>query len=288
MSRLATTTVLLTTAALAFPAVAGAASVDASAHLETHALADSAAALQRVHGGVDRAKRLINRSESSLKRAYAITMAHGAQTSVHGMQTSAAFSAAAQTQGADLAAIVDRARGALKTAAATALSRTSRLEASLVASLADDLQQQQGPASAQQGDSVAAIGGDQASLTTSIVVTASGDGIGHSVQAGLDRATAVALVAQGDLAQAVADLRDRTQGESQSTMAGTHASLQKDGSVTAQAIRHSGRADVSFSIDNGSVTLGQLAQRSVDTGDGPAAASASGEAHVAVGQAGSR
>jgi hypothetical protein len=288
MSRFATTTtLLLTTAALAVPASAGAATVDASAHLETHSLADSGAALQRVHHGVQRARRLVARSESSLQHAYALTMAHGTQTSAQGMQASASFSAAAQAQGADLAAIVSRARGALKTAAADALARTGRLEAAVVAGLANDLEQQQGSMSAQQGTGVSAVGDHQASLTTSIVVTASGDSIRQSLQSRLDRATAAALVAQGKLAQAVADLRDRTQGQSQSTMAATQASLQQNGSAIADAISRGGRADVSFSIDNGTITLGQLAQRSVDAG-GPAGVSASGEAHVAVGQGGAR
>jgi len=287
MSRFATTAALLSSVALAIPAAAGAAPVNGSAHFEAHAVADSGAALAHIHQGAQRVTEMVRRSEAALSRAYTITMSHGAQTSAQGMQASAAFSAAAQTQGDDLAAIVRKGRGALKAAAAGALARTGQLQARVVNGLADAMDQQD-EVSAQQGDDTSSVGDSQAGLTTTIVVTASGDGIRQAIQNRLDRATAAALMAQARLQQAVADLRDRAQGESQSTAADTQASLQHDGSMTADVVRRSGRADVTFSIDNGSVTLGQLSQRGADTGDAPVNASASGEAHISAGQGGSR
>jgi hypothetical protein len=279
-------TSIITTAALAtalaLPAGAGAASVDAAAHLEAHAVADSGKALRQLRTSAEKAKESVDSSSAALKRAYAISIAQGNQSSAKGLDAAAQFSAAAQAQGDNLEAVVEKAKGGLKTAAADALAKSGRMEADLVARVAKGLEQQQASTSSAQGDDVADIGGAHASLTATIVVTASGDGLRRKVRAQLDKVTAVALQAQARLVQAVAELRDRSQGQGQAGMADAQGSLQKDGQKLNEAVARSGRADVSFSVENGNVTMGDLAQRTVDTGDSPASASAKGEAHVAV------
>jgi hypothetical protein len=172
--------------------------------------------------------------------------------------------------------------GSLRTAAASALSQTGRWEAALVSRVADRLQRQQSSASAQQGNDVATVGDEQASVTTTIVVTASDDRLREGVRKGLERTMAIALVAQADLAKAVAELEQRSQGDGRQGMADAHSSLSDDAHRIGDALRRSGEADVTFSVDGGSVRADDLAARTVDTSDSPATASASGEAHVKV------
>lgn len=280
------TAVALTAAAFALPAGAGAASVDAAAHLEAHAVADSGAAVRQVDASTQRAKELISRSAAKLRRAYSITTAQGAQASGRGLEAAAQFSAAADAQGNDLSAIVEDSKGSLRAMAASVLARTGRLEARLVAQVATGLEQQNDSTSSAQGDSVSEVGDDHASLTASIVVAASDDGVRRGLQARLDKTTAIALSAQAQLVQAVADLRRRSEGDGQAGMAQAQASLRKSGEQLSQAVRSSGRADVSFSVDNGHVTLGEMAQQTVVSGDSPVSASAQGEGHVAVDRGG--
>jgi hypothetical protein len=280
----------LSAVALALPAGASAGSVDVAAKLEAHAVLDSGKALRQVRSSAEKARDSVDRSAASLKRAYAITIAQGQQSSAKGLEAATQFSVAARAQGDNLEALVEKAKGGLKTAAADALAKTGRMEADLVARVAKGLEQQQASTSAQQGEDVADVGSAQASLTASIVVTASGDNLRRKVRGQLDQVTALALRAQARLVQAVAELRKRSEGQGQAGMASAQSSLAQDGEKLNETVRRSGRADVTFSADsNGNVTMGDLSQRTVDAGsDSPASASAQGEAHVAVDRGGRR
>jgi hypothetical protein len=281
MFRSATTTAAITALALGLPAGATAAPVDASIHAEAHAVVDSANALQMARAGADRAKALVQRSEAEMHKAYEDSKSQG-------LEASAKFGAAAHEQSAKLAALVRTSHGSLRAAAAKALSQTGRWEATLVAKTADRLDEQQSSASAQQGDTVATIGDDQASITTTIVVTASDEGLRDSLRSGLDKATAYALLAQADLAQAVERLKQRSEDEGQQSMADAQSSLHEDGQKVADAVQSSGRADVSFTVDGGSVRMDDLAVGTVDPSNSPVQASATGEAHVSVNGGGRR
>lgn len=289
MFRTATTTAALTALALGIPAAAGAASnIDVSAHAEIHAVADSAQALRMARVSADKARAAVRHSEDALGRAYHATVSQGEQSSEQGLEASAQFGAAAHAQSAKLAALVRTSHGSLRTAAAKALSQTGRWEATLVSRIADGLSQQQSSASAQQGTDVATVGNDQASVTTTIVLTASDQGLRDGLRNVLDRTTATALVAQADLAQAVSDLRQRSQEQGQKTMTDAKTALHEAGQKVADAVQSSGEAGVSFTVDGGTVRMDDLAMRTVDPGSAPASASASGEAHVSVGGGGRR
>lgn len=274
----------LSAAALGLPGVAGAAPVDASARLEVHAVADSARAVSLARSSSQRALAAVKRSEARMKRAYALTVARGRAESGSTLAAAVRFSAAADAQGDRLATLVERSRGSLKAAAADALARSGRMQAALVAGIARGLERQQGGASAEQSSGVSDAGGSQASLTATIVVAASDDGLRRALRTRLDEATAAGLRAQARLAAAVADLAARSQSQGRDGMAATEVQLRRHARALRAALQRSGRADVAFSVDGGRVTLGELAMRGADAGqDGPAIASASGEAHVSVG-----
>lgn len=276
MSRLTlTTTTALAAAALAFPAGASAASVEAAAHFEAHAVANSDKALDNVRGSAAKAKRLVARSQAAMKKAYAITVDQGNQSKAKGLEAAAQFSAAAKAQGDDLQAIVDKGKGGVKAAAADALAKTGRMEAELVAKVAKGLERQQTDASESQGDGVSDVGGAQADLTASIAVAASEQGLRNAAQKQLDKATAASIKAQARLAEAVAELRNRTEEQDNGSMASAQASLQRSAADMADALRRSGRWEVSF-------------EKTAGTGDGPASASAYVRAHAVVEHGGRR
>jgi hypothetical protein len=246
MSRLTITTTVLAAAALALPGAAFASPVEAAAHLEAHAVVDSGSALDQVHGSAAKAKRMLQRSELALKRAYAISVAQGHESSAKGIDAAAKFSASAQAQGENLSAIVEKSRGSLKTAAADTLAKTGRMDAALTARVAKQLEAQQTSASTEQGQDVAAVGGNQADLTATIALTASGQGLHDAAQEQLDKATQASVKAQARLVKAVSDLRDRTEENGQGSMSSAQVSLQHGLAGVADALRRSGRWDVSF------------------------------------------
>lgn len=275
MSRLSiTTTAALAAAALALPAGAAAAQVDAAAKLEAHAVVSSAKALSQVRESAGKVKRTIQRSELALKRAYKITVAHGQQASAQGLEASASFSAAAQAQGENLSAIVERSEGSVKTAAAEALATTGRMEAAIVARVAGDLEAQQETASPEQGDDVASVGDAQAQLTATLAVTASSTGLRTAVEKQLDTTTAVSVKAQARLVEAVTELRERSEAQGQAGMASAQASLEESGEFMADALRRSGRWEVSY--------------ETTGTGEGPVTVSATVQAHAVVEHGGRR
>lgn len=276
MSRLTiTSTAALAAAALAIPAGTAAAQVDAAAKLEASAVVSSAKALSQVRDSAVKVKRAIARSELALKRAYKITIAQGQQASAQGLEASASFSAAAQEQGENLSAIVDRSEGSVKTAAADALATTGRMEAALVARVASDLEGQQGTASAEQGEDVASVGDAQAQLTATLAVTASSTGLRTAVEKQLDKTTAVSVEAQARLVEAVTELRERSDAQGQAGMASAQASLEESGETMAEALRRSGRWAVSY-------------EKTIGTGEGPVTVSATVQARTVVEQGGRR
>lgn len=276
MSRLTiTSTAALAAAALAIPAGTAAAQVDAAAKLEANAVVSSAKALSQVRDSAVKVKRTIQRSEMALKRAYKITIAQGQQASAQGLEASASFSAAAQEQGENFSAIVERSEGSVKTAAADALATTGRMEAALVARVAADLEAQQGTASAEQGEDVASVGDDQAQLTATLAVTASSTGLRTAVEKQLDKTTAVSVKAQARLVEAVTELRERSDAQGQAGMASAQASLEESGETMAEALRRSGRWAVSY-------------EKTIGTGEGPVTVSATVQARAAVEHGGRR
>lgn len=276
MSRLTITTTVLAAAALAVPgAAAVAAPIDVAAKLEARAVVDSAKALGQVNAAAAKAKRTIKRSELALKRAYKLTVAQGQHATAEGLEASASFSAAAQAQGENLSLIVDRSKGSLKTTAAEALATTGRMEAALVARVADGLEEQDGSASAEQGKDVAAVGDDQAQLTATIALTASTAGLRDAIESQLDKTTAVSVKAQARLVEAVTELRERSEAQGKAGMASAQASLERSGEDMAEALRSSGRWEVSY-------------EKSIGTGEGPATVSATVQAHAVVDHGGRR
>lgn len=275
MSRLSITTTALAAAALAIPAGAAAAPVDVAAKFEARAVVDSAKALNEVRDSATKAKRMIKRSELALKRAYKITVSESKQASAQGLEASASFSAAAQEQGENLSDIVERSKGSLKTAAADALAKTGRLEAALVARVAEGLEAQQESASAEQGEGVASVGDDQAQLTATIAVTASSTGLRNAVEDELDKATAASVKAQARLVEAVTELRQRSEEQGKAGMASAQASLERSGEDMAEALRRSGRWEVSY-------------EKTISSGEGPATVTATVQAHAVVDQGGRR
>ena len=273
MSRFTISTVLAA-AALVVPATAVAAPIDASAHLEAHAVADSAQAVRLAKNAAGRAREAVQRSTAELKRAHAMTVAHSQQASADGSAMSAQFSAAAEAQGQNLADVVESSQGRLKRAAADALAKTTALQAGLAKKVAAQLERQNEAATSQQGDDVTQVGGSNASLAATVAVTVSGENLKQGLRRQLDKVTDAAMVAQAKLIAAVADLRQRTESDGQGNMAATQSSLQQGGCDMARAIRRSGRTDTAFS-------------KSWSSDDGSAAASLSGEAHVRVDDGGS-
>jgi hypothetical protein len=269
MSRLTiTTTALAATAALALPGAAAAAPVDAAAQLEAHAVIDSAKALDQLRGNAAKAKRMIQRSELALTRAYRITREEG-------LDASAKFAASAEAQGENLSAIVERSNGAVKRSAAEALAKTTQMEADLVARAADDLDAQQQSTSAEQSEDVSSLGADHASLTATIAVTASGGGLRKAVQREMDSATAMSVKAQADLVEAVENLRSRSEAQGQASMVSLQASLARSGRSLADALERSGRWEVSYG-------------KTIGTGEGPVSATATVQAHAVVDHGGRR
>jgi len=275
MSRLTITTTALAAAALAIPAGAGAAPVDAAVKLEAHAVADSAKALSLVRDSSMKAQRTIRHSERALRGAYKITIARGEHASADGLEAATTFSASAQAQGENLSAIVERSRGSLKTAAADALATTGRMEAALVARVAEGLDDQQESNSVEQGDDVASVGGDHAQLTATIALTASGAGLRDAVEDRLDRTTEASIKAQARLVEAVAELRQRSQAQGEAGMASAQESLKSSGEDMVAALLRSGRWEVSY-------------EKTISSGEGPATVSTTVQAHAVVDHGGRR
>lgn len=264
MFRIIPPAVALSTAALALPAGAGA-QVDVSVHAEAHAVADAGRAAQLAHRSAAAARRAVADSQASMQRAYALTIRHGRDATAQGMEAAVRFSAAADAQGDRLQRVVERSRGRLKAAAAQALARTGSWEARVVQAAAQGLQRG-------QDEQAAAIGDSQSDVAATLVVTASSDELRSRARKAIDTATARALKALSELAGAV-----RREGGAQAQSAMHAAGLQ-----VAGAVRRSGRADLVFSVDGGTVTLNQLALRTLDMSGSPVQASASGDAHVVV------
>lgn len=276
MSRLTlTTTAALAVAALSLPAGAGAAPIDAAVKLEARAVADSAKALSMARDSTAKAKSVVRRSESALRRAYKISIAESQKSSADGLEAAAAFSASANAQGENLSTLVERSKGSTKAVAADALADTGRMEATLVARVAEGLEAQRQGASAQQCDDVASVGEDQAQLTATLALTASGEGLRDAVQKQLDRTTAASIEAQARLVEAVAALRERSEAQGEASMISAQASLKRSGEEMAAALRRSGRWDVTY-------------EKTISTGDGPATVSATVAAHAGVESGGRR
>lgn len=265
MFRITPPAAALTLAALALPAAASA-GVDASVKAEASAVAGAGKAAQLVDRSAAAAREAVARSQASMRRAYTLTVRHGRDASAQGMQAAVRFSAAAEAQGEQLQSVIDGSRGRVKAAAAQALARTGTWEARVVGVAAQDLQRGQDEQAAQLGDT-------QSGVAVSLVAGASSEGLRRSARRTLDVATARGLKALSALAAAV-----KRRGDAQAQSAMHDAGLQ-----VTQAVRGSGRADLTFSVGGGTVTLGQLALRTMDTSASPAQASASGEAHVVVG-----
>lgn len=276
MSRLSiTTTAALAAAALVIPAGAGAAPVDVAAKLEAHAVVSSEKALSQVRASAAKVKRTIQRSELALKQAYEITVAEGQRAKADGLEASASFSAAAQAQGENLSAIVERSTGSVKTTAAGALAATGRMEAEIVAQVAADLEAQQDSASSEQGEDVASVGDAQAQLTATMAVTAASTGLRNAVAGQLDATTALSVKAQARLVEAVTELRERSEAQGQAVIASAQASLEQSGEFMAEALRRSGRWEVSYEETTG-------------TGEGPVTVSATVQANAVVEHGGRR
>jgi hypothetical protein len=280
MFRITTTTAALATLALALPGAAAAGPLEASAHLEAHAVLDSGKAVALAHSSADKAKDLVGRSEARMKRAYDITVQQGNSASAQGLEASAQFSSSAQAQGDKLAELVRRSRGSLKAAAADALARTGRLQAALVARISKGVSEQQDNASQEQAQGISEVGDDNASLTATIVVTASGNGVKPGLRRALERTGEKVREAHGRLMAAVAELRKRSEGQGQQAMGQTQSSLAQDDCQMSRAVRDSKNVDVTASAQDGNVKVGDT--NVADTGDHSGAVAASGEAHVAV------
>jgi hypothetical protein len=280
MFRITTTVVTLATLALAFPGGAAAGPVEASAHLEAHAVADSGKALALAKSSAGRAKELVRSSEAKMKQAYGITVGQGQAASAQGLEASAQFSSSAQAQGDKLAELVQRSRGGLKAAAAKALAETGQMQATLVARLAKGIEQQEEGGSTDQAEGIGEVGADNASLTATIVVSASGQGLKSSLRRALERVGVAVRAAHGRLLAAVSELRSRSEGQGEAAVAQTQSSLEQDDCEMAAAANGSKRADASFSAQNGGVTVGD--QTVADSGPSSDAVSATGDAHVAV------
>jgi hypothetical protein len=280
MFRISITAAALATAALALPGAAAAGPLEASAHLEAHAVLDSGKAVALAHSSADKAKDLVGRSEARMKRAYELTVQQGNAASAQGLQASAQFSSSADAQGDKLAELVRRSRGSLKAAAADALVRTGRMQAALVAKIGKGVSEQQGNASEQQAQGISEVGDDNASLTATIVVTASGEGLEQRLRGALQRTGAKVRDAHGRLMAAVAELRKRSEGQGQQAMGQTQSSLAQDDCEMSRAVRDSKNVDVTASAQDGNVKVGDT--NVADTGDRSGAVSASGEAHATV------
>ena len=279
MFRITTTTAALATLALALPGTAAAGPLEASASLQAHAVLDASKAASLAKSNGDKAKELIARSEAEMKKAYALTVAQGQSAQGKGLEASAQLSSSAQAQGDKLSAIVDRSKGSLKSAAADALAKTGELQAKLVDRVAKGVKQQDDSASATQAQGISNVGSDNASLTATIVVTASGDGVKPGIRRALERAGEKVRDAHGKLMSAVAELRKRSEGQGQEAMGQTQSSLSKDDCQMNQAFDGSKQADAKFAAQDGDVRVGD---KDVDTGTGSGVASATGEAHVSI------
>lgn len=263
MFRISSTTALMTAAAMALPGAASA-KVDASIHAEAHAVVDGAKAVALAKDSAARAEAAVERSRDSMHKAYVMTVGKG-------QQATASFSAEADAQAEKLGQVVRRSHGSLRAAAVKALADTGRWQATLVSGTAQRLQDGKTETTTQLGD-------DSAGLTATIVLTASSDGLAKSLRGKLDEAAARTLKALADLADAVRRGSDEQ----------AKAAMDDDGEQVADAVDRSGRADVTFSVDGGTVTLGQLALRTVDTSESPVQAQASGEGHLVLGGGGRR
>lgn len=269
MTRLTVTTAALAAVALAVPAGAGAAPIDVAIKLEARAVADSARAVSLVRDSAVKASSAVRQSQRQLRRAYVITLAQGSQTSSKGMQAAAAFSASAETQGDHLSTLVERSHGSVKTTTAKALASIGRMEAELISRVAEGLGTQKEATSEHQGAAAASLGDDQAQLTATLALTASSTGVREAAQEQLDKTTAASVRAQARLVQAVAELRQRSEDQGEAGMASAQASLKRSSDEMVAALRRSGRWEVSYA-------------KTVATGDGPVAASATVDAHLVV------
>lgn len=279
MFRITTTTAALATIALAVPGAVAASPIEASAQLEAHAVLDSGKALAVAKSNADRAKDLVQRSEAQMKKAYALTVSQGQSAKGKGLDASAQFSSSAQAQGDKLAALVESSKGSLKAAAADALAETGELQAKLVKRVADGVKRQDESASASQAQGIGEVGSDNASITATIVVTASGNGVKPGLRRALERAGSEVRKAHGKLLDAVAELRKRSEGQGQEAMGRTQSSLSEDDCQMGQAINGSKRADANFAAQNGEVKVGDQGVGAPGATD---AASATGEAHVSI------
>jgi hypothetical protein len=267
MSRLTITTTALAAVALAVPGAA-AASADVAAKFEASAVVNSANALDQARGDAAEARQSIERSSLALQHAYRVARDRG-------VEAGAKFAAAADEQGDNLAAIVERSKGALQRKAAESLSKTTALEAKMASNVADDLEQRDEGTSSKESQQVSSLGDDHASLTATIAVTASDEGLRDAVQRHMDSATAASVKAQADLVKAVQDLKDRSEAERQRSMSSLQASLERSGSDMAAALERSGRWEVSY-------------EKTIGTGEGPATASVTVQAHAVVDAGGRR
>ena len=249
------------------PGAAQAAPVQAAVKLEATAVVNADKAVDLARSNARKAGQAVARSEQAMQRAYRITLDEGRAASVK-------FSAAAEAQGESLAAVVERSQGRLKAKAADALAETGRMEATLVARLADELERAD-RASDEQGEAAGAMGDDHASLTAEIAVTASEEKLRDALQRELDTVTRKSVEAQTRLASAVSELRKRSEGESQASMAKAESSLEENVTDVVAALRRGGRWDVSY-------------EKTVGSEGDPVQVTVAARGHVSVGQGGRR
>lgn len=262
-----TATAVAAASVVLLPGAAQAQGVQAAAKLEATAVVQSDKAVDLARSNAAKAEAAVQRSEAAIKRAFTMTVDEGRKAYV-------SFSAAAEAQGDNLAAVVDKARGDLKKEAADAMATTGRLEAQLVSKLSKQLENSD-QASAQQGDTAASVGDSHASLTADIAVTASEANLRGALQRELDAVTKRSVEAQARLAAAVAELRERSEGQGEQSMATAEGSLADSVSDLVALLRSGGRWDVSY-------------DKTVGGENDPVQVSVAARAHASVGQGGRR
>lgn len=257
MFRKTTTIATLAAASVTLlPGAAQAGDVQAAAKLEASAVVNSDRAVDLARENARKAEALVNRSEAAMKQAFAKSVDEGKAAYVK-------FSAAAEAQSENLSTVVEKSRGELEREAADALAATAKMEATLVARLAQELERSD-EASSEQGEAAADMGGDHASIAAEVAVVLSTDNLQAGVRRELDATARKSAEAQARLAAAVEELRQRSEGESKSFLAGL-----------ADALARGGRWDVSY-------------QKTIGDDSSPAKVSVAAQAHASVGQGGRR
>lgn len=159
------TTTIATLAAAGVTLLPGAAQADGvqtALKLEASAVVNSDKAVDLAKENAGKAKALVARSQAQMKKAYTLTVDAG-------KEAHAKFSAAADAQSENLADVVERSRGQLKSKAASALAKTAEMTADLDSQSAE-------------------VGDDQASIAAQIGVVLDGEKLAAGTREALEGA----------------------------------------------------------------------------------------------------